>query len=235
MVIKNLPFIGWVFDFFPYIFCKNSICYNSPMNDTLGKIFGSAAKVKVMRLFIFNSEGGFTVREVSVRAGLSEVVTKKEIQSLLKAEFIKKKTLVREVEKRSRMVKEKVQGYIFDEHFPFTYQFRNILMEATPLRGDVLIRRFNKAGKIKLIITSGIFIQDPESRLDLMIVGDRLNKTMLDKVVRNLESEIGRELRYAVFETVDFKYRVSVLDRLVRDVLDYPHETLLDRMNFVGE
>jgi hypothetical protein len=205
------------------------------MNDTLGKIFGGASKVKVMRLFIFNAEQGFTLPEIVSRVGLSEAVVRKEVQGLLRAQFIKKRTVLRDVEKRGRLIKEKVAGFIFDEHFPFTYQFRNILMDATPLRGDVLIRRFNKAGKIKLIITSGIFIQDPESRLDLMIVGDRLNKTMLDKTVKNLESEIGRELRYAVFETPDFNYRVSVLDRLVRDVLDFPHETLLDKMGFLSE
>ena len=88
---------------------------------------------------------------------------------------------------------------------------------------------------MKLIITSGIFIQDEDSRLDLLLVGDRLNKITLDRTVKILEGEIGRELRYAVFDTRDFNYRVSVYDRLVRDVLDNPHQRLLDKMKISSE
>ena len=36
-----------------------------------------------------------------------------------------------------------------------------------------------------------------------------------------LLAELGRELRYASFTTEDFKYRVGVYDRLIRDVFDF--------------
>ena len=48
--------------------------------------------------------------------------------------------------------------------------------------------------------------------------------------VRKLEAELGRELRFAAFTTEDFKYRVGVYDRLVRDVLDFPNRILLDKI-----
>ena len=208
------------------------------MTDTLGILFGSAARIKVMRLFIFNPDECFSVGDITSRAVLSDITTKRELLVLLKSGFIERKPFVREVEKKVRGKKvkagEKHKGYVFDQTFLFTVQFKSILMEVAPLKGELMVKRFNKAGKMKLIITAGIFQQNPDSRLDLLIVGDRLNKVMLDKTIKNLEAEIGRELRYAIFETPDFNYRVSVLDRLVRDVLEYPHQKLLNIMGFEG-
>ena len=43
-----------------------------------------------------------------------------------------------------------------------------------------------------------------------------------------LEAEIGKELAYAVFDTPDFLYRANMYDKLVRDVIDFPHEKVLD-------
>jgi hypothetical protein len=47
--------------------------------------------------------------------------------------------------------------------------------------------------------------------------------------MKNLESEVGKELTYSAFETEDFEYRLGIHDRLVRDILDAPHTTLIDQ------
>ncbi len=77
------------------------------------------------------------------------------------------------------------------------------------------------------MIVSGVFTKNEDSRVDLLIVGDKLNKAKTEEGVKKLEAEIGVELVYAVFTTKDFIYRVNMYDKLVRDILDYPHEVLL--------
>jgi hypothetical protein len=67
-------------------------------------------------------------------------------------------------------------------------------------------------------------------KVDLLVVGDKLDEKPLGNAIHTLEAEMGRELRYAYFTTEEFKYRVGVYDRLVRDVFDYPHRTILDRI-----
>ena len=57
-----------------------------------------------------------------------------------------------------------------------------------------------------------------------------MKQGILGKERRGIETEIGKELRYAVFSTNDFKYRLTVYDRLVRDILDYPHHIVVDRI-----
>ena len=49
-------------------------------------------------------------------------------------------------------------------------------------------------------------------------------------MIEGLEAEIGKELRYAAFETGEFNYRLGMYDKLVRDILDYPHTVVLDRL-----
>ena len=93
-----------------------------------------------------------------------------------------------------------------------------------------MVRRLARAGSLKLVIAAGVFIQEEESRLDLLIVGDHLKKTVIGRVVKAMESEIGKELRYVILETSEFKYRASICDKLIRDVTDYPHQKLLDKL-----
>jgi hypothetical protein len=45
-----------------------------------------------------------------------------------------------------------------------------------------------------------------------------------------MEADIGKELSYAVCDTADFVYRLNAYDKFIRDVLDYPHETIVDKL-----
>ncbi len=88
---------------------------------------------------------------------------------------------------------------------------------------------------MKLIVTAGIFIQDPESRADLLVVGDSVKRAKLESVIKGVEAEVGKELRYAFFSTEEFRYRLSMYDKLVRDILDYPHRILLDKLGILED
>ena len=108
---------------------------------------------------------------------------------------------------------------------------RGILKNDLSARKKELLKQFAGCGRISLLIISGVFIEDNDSRADLLIVGDNLKKKAIEKVVRSLEAEIGKELAYAILDTGDFNYRLNACDKFVRDVLDYPHERLIDRLH----
>jgi hypothetical protein len=54
-----------------------------------------------------------------------------------------------------------------------------------------------------------------------------MQKSKVEEGVRKLEAEIGAEIVYATFTTKDFNYRLNMYDKLVRDILDFPHEIVL--------
>ena len=63
------------------------------------------------------------------------------------------------------------------------------------------------------------------------MVGDNLKQSRLDNIVKTIESEMGKEIRYATFETSEFNYRYSMFDKLIRDILDFPHEKIINKLN----
>jgi len=188
--------------------------------DILGKLFGSENRVKIIRLFLLNPEEIFETKEISQRSKVRAPYLRREISLLSKINFIRQKT-----------IKKGVKGWQLSEIFPYLLPLRNLTLNAAPINTPQLIKKIKSAVKPKLVILSGIFIQEDNSRVDMLIVGDAMKKNKLDKVIQDIESKVGKELDYAFFETKEFLYRMGMYDRLVRDILDYPHEKVLNTLN----
>ena len=109
---------------------------------------------------------------------------------------------------------------------------KSLLVEGDFFKHDELVKRFRPAGKVQLLVVSGVFMQQSGSRLDVLVVGDNVSKKYIQKTISVLESELGTELSYALFDSADFKYRVSMYDKLLRDMFDYPHSRLLASKEF---
>ncbi|PIR68560.1 hypothetical protein COU49_00770 [Candidatus Nomurabacteria bacterium CG10_big_fil_rev_8_21_14_0_10_35_16] len=179
--------------------------------EILGKILGSGARIKIMRLFLLNKSSSFTNKEVVKRSRVNPVIVRRELQLLKSVNFIKKRT----------------KGWTFDSTFRYARELENLLVSTDTLDKDTILKTFKKAGSVKLIIVAGIFIKNKDSRVDILIVGNKLKKNQITEGIRKLEAEIGTELVYAVFETKEFIYRLNIYDKLVRDILDFPHEVVL--------
>ena len=126
--------------------------------------------------------------------------------------------------------RRKIPGWTLDRLFPYLLPLKNLIINTTLIDHRDMIRRLARGGSLKLVIAAGVFIQEEDSRLDLLVVGDHLKKSIIGRVVKVMESEIGKELRYVILETQEFKYRASICDKLIRDVMDYPHQKLLDKL-----
>jgi hypothetical protein len=192
--------------------------------ETLAKLFGGLARVKIMRLFLLN-EDAFTVEDVAARSRVTKVNARREIAALSAMSFVKQKTIVREGYRGS---KKRVSAWSLNPSFKYLDSIRDLLVEPKLLLEEDLTHRFKPAGKIKLLIVSGVFIGSESSRVDILIVGDKLKKNILVQAIKGLEAEIGKELDYVVFDTPEFKYRLDMYDKLVCDIIDSVHETLID-------
>ncbi len=189
--------------------------------DTLTALFGSATKIKILRLFLFNSSVAFSVKDIATRTVSKTPLVMRELTSLIKADIIRKRNSTKGI------------TYILNEKFPYLDPLKNLLTVASIQADEALTKRFGNAGRTKLIVAAGVFIQNWDSRVDLLIVGDDLNITKIESIIKSIEAEIGKEIAYSAFETQDFQYRMGIHDRLVRDIFDYPHVTLLDRLGVV--
>jgi hypothetical protein len=187
------------------------------MTDPLVKLFGSAARTKLLRLFLFNPRQSWSIAEAATHAAVDVSVARSEIK------LFQTIGLVKSAGRRG-------SSYTLNTNFEYTAALQSLLLNA-PARAADLFDRLHSAGSLKLIITAGIFVGEWEGRADLFIVGDRINERKLRAKIRTLESELGKELRYAVLTTPDFLYRLNMNDKLVRDVFDYTHMIVHDRLN----
>jgi hypothetical protein len=189
--------------------------------ETLIALFGSAAKIKLMRAFLFSPGVQFLAKDLAARTACKTPVVMSELNVLIKADIIRKRAGA------------KGTTYTLNEKFPYLDPLKNLLTVASIQADESLAKRFGGAGRIKLLVAAGVFIQNWESRVDLLVVGDDLNIHKIETAIKNIETEIGKEISYSAFETADFQYRIGIHDRLVRDILDYPHVTLIDKLGVV--
>ncbi len=210
--------------------------------EIISKLFGSAAKVKIMRLFLFNPGVSYGLDEITSRAKVKGREARAELDALLKIGLVKKRDYVKEAvkmktigkgrKKRKKKVIKKIRvtGWMLQEAFPYMVALKNLLVNVTLPGHEEIARRFGGVGRIKMLVVSGLFIQDWDSRVDLLVVGDAIKPGQLENTIKNLEAEIGKELRYSAFETPDFYYRLGIFDKLIRDILDFPHVKIIDKL-----
>lgn len=192
--------------------------------------------MKLLRLVMFNPETPFDREDIAQRLRLSPKTVARELAALLSMRAVKRKAFYKEIERRDAggpyTVRRRTSGIIVNKNFPFFRELQRFLIDATLAPHFEVAKKLKKAGKITLLVASGIFMKNWEGRVDLLIVGDKIHEAALAQIVKGMEAELGKEIRYAAIPHAEFEYRRSISDRLIRDVFDYPHEVLIDRAGY---
>lgn len=191
--------------------------------EILEKIFGSATKARLMRSFVYNPDTVFDInflaKKIKARAG----GIKKEINLLEKAGLIKRRATKNENGRT-------VNGATLNQNFKYLDALREFLLKVSPLTDEVLARKLSLAGRVKLVVVAGIFINEENSRIDMLIVSDKPDEKKLRKILSEIESEFAREVSYALMSSDDFTYRSGMGDKLIRDVFDFSHKVVLNKI-----
>ncbi|MDB5189572.1 MAG: seg [Parcubacteria group bacterium] len=187
--------------------------------DPLSRLFGNPARLKLLRLFVFNDDTVFSLTDAAFRSKTAKEAARKEMTVLVAAGLIRKKS------------GKQGSGYTANKKSAHYVPLKIFLRDTTDVSDSDILTMLRKAGTVRVVALSGLFTGALEPKIDLLVVGDRLEEKPLANAIHTIEAELGRELRFASFTTEEFKYRVGVYDRLVRDVFDYPHRTILDRIS----
>ncbi|MBI2610064.1 hypothetical protein HYW53_02720 [Candidatus Giovannonibacteria bacterium] len=203
--------------------------------DILEKLFTSGGRVKIMRFFLVNPEEIFTLEEISKTLRLPRSKSKKEINFLKSIGFLAKgaKEVQLFFKKTKKARKKKELGFRLNKFFPYIRQLRSLVSEAPSASRELFLRRFRQLGRgLRLIILSGVFVANKGERtLDVLIVCDNPRKGPVEKILSRIESEMGKELNYALLSTEEYKYRCGMYDKFITEILENDHDVLIDRMN----
>ena len=186
-------------------------------------------RAKILRLLVLYDTEEHTLASIAERAGVAPALVAREAAALTAL------GVLREAKGQGKNEKERKAAtrYSFNSKFKHAQSLAALVRETSDDRFDDVDRALRHAGRFSAIVLSGIFLGDLQRPADLIIVGDAVNEKRLEKAVRSFEPKYGREIRYAVFSTPEFRYRLTIHDKLVRDTLDYPHRILLNKHDLI--
>lgn len=183
----------------------------------LERLFDSPVRVKLLKFFIHNAERSYAVSEIVNFTRCNTREARRELERLSSIGFLKHR-------------KTRTPSYEANRGFAFLTELRSLVTKSSPASKERMFERLRRMGQIKLAVLSGIFTNLDNSKADLLIVGDGISETRLNNFFRDLEAEVGKELDYVVLSSKEFQYRNTMYDRFIRDILERPHEKLIDRL-----
>jgi len=177
----------------------------------LEKLFGSKSRVKLLKLFLLNPGEKFFVRQLSRDLNLQLNSVSRELDNLEKFEII--------ISNSGKKGKREKKYYQANTCFVLFEEIKALIIKAQILYKKDFIEKVQKIGKIKLLILTGIFANNSDAKVDILIVG-RVNKTKLLEIIKELETEIGKEINFTLMDSKEFKYRRDVTDMFLYEIFE---------------
>jgi predicted transcriptional regulator len=187
-------------------------------------LFGSKTRVKLLQLFLNNSNEAYYVREITRKIDEQINSVRRELKNLISVGIIK-----------SRAIKNQLY-YEVNKDYKYYAPFRQIFSGKkgeTEVAVDSELADWQALGDIKVVIQSGKLVGG-SGNVDLLIAGDGINKTRLKLIVKGLEKD-GANLNYVAMDYDDFYYRLSIRDRFVCDIINRKHNVLIDTEGVLGQ
>lgn len=193
------------------------------------QLFGSKTRVKLLYLFYGNTNRSFYVREITRKIDEQINSVRRELSNLLAIGII---TSDSNDNKLYYEVNQKFEHYaplvaIFGGKAKPTV-IRKAKAATTEDDHDLL-----NIGNVELALYTGQFTRDETAGIDLLIVGN-VNQNKLQKFVSELEAKEGKDIRYTVFSTDDFRYREQIHDRFIDAVKSAKKQVLVDKHGLLG-
>ncbi len=193
------------------------------MEQILEKLFDSVPKARILRIFMQNPDQSFTFEMIVQKNNVKSAQARKEINKLLKVGII--------FEKKASIKKVKTIVYTANQNFEIFQELRNLIIKSSVASKKNLLQRLKKLGRIRLAMIAGTLINNDRGRTDLLLVADDITKGKLERFLSELESEVGKQVHYTLMTKDEFTYRINMYDRFLRDILESPHEKLINRLN----
>lgn len=156
-------------------------------------------------------------------------VAKKQVRGLESIGFLRRKKM------RGNPGRKIKAGIYFtaDPDFDFHKELNILVLKSSPTSKEKMLKKILKLGRIKLALIAGVFLNNSNSRVDLFLVGDNISQRRLASFLSEMESEVGREIEYASMDSKEFEYRFHMFDRFVHDILEKPHEKMLNKIKYL--
>jgi len=221
----------------------------------LGKLFGSNARVKILKQFLLNPDKKYYIRQLARDLSLQVNSVRRELENmedfgLLISSSSKDDTNPSDQEQeemqdlkdgkvvdkvaRKKKSDESAGGqekkyYQVNKSFLIFEELKSLIIKSQTLHEQDLMEKLKKLGQIKLLVLTGFFTGIKDAPADILIVG-HVAKDKLEKIIKDLEKEVGRELNFSLMEQSEFKYRRDMTDVFLFRILEGKKMVVVDEL-----
>lgn len=186
--------------------------------EVLEQLFDSPVKVKLLKLFLRNPEQSFTLLGITKRLKCNSAACRRELNKLSDIRLI------------NIRFKAKKKTYSVNPSFDFYNELKTLVLKSSPTSKKKMIKKLRLLGGIKVAIIAGVLLNNENARVDMLIVGDNINNRKINNLLTDLEADVGKELDYVIMTTDEFEYRFEMFDRFLLDVMEKPHEKIINKL-----
>ena len=172
----------------------------------LDTLITSKTRIKLLLKFFLNSNARSYLRGLESEFGESSNAIRLELNRFEDAGLLKA-----EVEGNKKMFRANTAHPLYED-------IHNIILKYIGL-DQVVEKIVRKLGRVMFVFLTGDFAKGKDSTIiDLIFVGDHINKEYLIRLVEKAERLIRRKIRYLVYTVREFKGEYD-RDRIASDLL----------------
>ncbi|MDD3301609.1 MAG: hypothetical protein PHR57_02480 [Patescibacteria group bacterium] len=183
----------------------------------LTKLFGSQARVKLLKIFVLNQDEKFYLRQLSRDLKMQVNSIRRELENLQSFGLLSCDEDSFELEERDRGKTEK-KYYHVNQDFVLFPELKALMVKSQVLSNNVFVEKIRATCSPKVFILSGSLVSNPKSQTDILLVG-RFNRDKLLPLITELEEDLGRELNYTIMDYREYSYRVDIADFFVYNII----------------
>jgi len=204
----------------------------------LEKLFGSKARVKILKLFLIHPSEKYYIRQLSRDLKLQLNSVRRELENLENFGILISDAKIVDSEEADKDKKEAATGqekkyYRANPNFVLFDEIKALIVKAQILYEKDFVKKLQSIGKIKLLVLTGIFVNNPSTIIDILLVG-KIHRVKLAKLIKELETELGKEINFTVFNPQEFKYRRDITDIFLYGILESRKLIVIDEVGLLN-
>jgi len=192
----------------------------------LAQIFGSNARVKILKTFLSKPEQKYYTRQLARDLALQVNSVRRELENLQEIGLLKQEEGP-ENEGNAKNLKNEKKYFVVDHNFLLFGELKSLFAKANLLSCQDFLKEIANTGKIKQLWLSGIFTGDLSAPTDILLVG-KVRKEQFLKRLNTLEIDLNKEINYTLMEESEYGYRLEINDIFLHKILQSRHLKIID-------
>mgnify|MGYP001806060538 CR=1 FL=1 len=192
----------------------------------LAQIFGSNARVKILKTFLSKPEQKYYTRQLARDLALQVNSVRRELENLQEIGLLKQEEGP-ENEGNAKNLKNEKKYFVVDHNFLLFGELKSLFAKANLLSCQDFLKEVASTGKIKQLWLSGIFTGDLSAPTDILLVG-KVRKEQFLKRLNTLEIDLNKEINYTLMDESEYGYRLEINDIFLHKILQSRHLKIID-------